>query len=211
MKYNKENPLEIWKDVPGYEGIYQVSNLGRIKRLPLGKQWPYRRTHNNIRKQHIKNGYCQVNLSKNNEVKWYGVHRLVAMAFIPNPYNYPQVNHKDEDKTNNFVFVNTDGTIDYDKSNLEWCTQSYNNLWGTATERQIATRRRNDPNGESWKETGRKLSIKVAMCRKEDGTVINEFDSMTEASKMTGVYISTICNQCSGKRKSRRNYYWKAI
>lgn len=190
---------EVWKDIPGYEGLYMVSNLGRVKRLPLGKQWPYRRTHNNIRKPHVSNGYCQVNLSKDNEVKWFSVHRLVAMAFIPNPNNYPQVNHKDENKLNNNV------------DNLEWCTQRYNNLWGTARDRQIKMRKLNDPNGESWKRTGRKLSTRVAMCKKKDGAIIREFSSMTEASAQTGVNISTISNQCRGKIKTRRNYYWKTI
>lgn len=189
---------EIWKDVPGYEGLYMVSNLGRIKRLPLGKQWPYRITHNNIRKLHIKNGYYQVNLSKNNNVKWYGVHRLVAMAFLPNPNNYPQVNHKDEDRTNNNV------------ENLEWCTQSYNNMWGTARQRQNETRHRNDPNCDVWRKTAQKIAKKVAMCS-SDGRIINVFQSMTSAAKETGVAIQTICKQCSGKSKSRRNYYWRTI
>ena len=74
---------EIWKDVKGYEGLYVVSNLGRVKRVRSGR----------IRTQKIaKNGYCQVNLSKNNQVNFYLVHRLVANAFIPNPNNLPQVN-----------------------------------------------------------------------------------------------------------------------
>ena len=175
-----------------------VSNLGRIKRLPLGKQWPYRRTHNNIRKVHVKNGYCQVNLSRNNKVKWYGVHRLVAMAFIPNPYNYPQVNHIDECKTNNIV------------TNLEWCTQRQNQIHGTARQRQNETRHRNDPNCDVWKSAAQKMAKKVAMCS-SDGRIINVFQSMTSAAKETGVAIQTICNQCNGKRKSRRNYYWRTI
>ena len=188
---------EIWKDIEGYEGYYQVSNLGRVKRLPRGKQWPYRQTHNNIRKPKQNNsGYLVVNLSKDNKVKWIGVHRLVATAFIPNPNNYPQVNHIDECKTNNVV------------ENLEWCTQSQNNLHGTARQRQNETRHKNDPDRVVWKASAMKHAKRVAMCSR-DGELLRSFASMTEASQETGVDITTISYQCNGKRKSRRNYYWR--
>lgn len=187
---------EEWKPVTGYEGYYEVSNLGRVKSLPRGKQWPYRQTHNNIRKQHIKNGYLQVNLSKGNNVKWIGVHRLVAMAFIPNPNNYPQVNHIDECKTNNVV------------TNLEWCTQSQNQMHGTARQRQSETRHRNDPAKVVWKAAALKHAKRVALCGK-DGELIKSFASMTEASLQTGVALATISNQCNGKQKSRRKHYWR--
>ena len=105
---------EIWKDIKGYEGLYQVSNLGRVKSLP-------RKNHP---KEEFRNlspdskGYLRVNLFKNNKGKTHKVHRLVAEAFIPNPNNYPQVNHKDENKANNNV------------DNLEWCTNKYNVNYG---------------------------------------------------------------------------------
>ncbi len=93
---------EIWKDVVGYEGLYQVSNLGRIKR------------NNKYLKQNIRVGYFAVNLCKNGKYKTKQVHRLVAQEFIPNKYNLPQVNHIDGNKRNNIV------------SNLEWITPSGN-------------------------------------------------------------------------------------
>jgi hypothetical protein len=188
---------EIWKDIEGYEGYYQVSDLGRVKRLPRGRQWPYRQTHNNIRKQHVKNGYLQVNLSKDNKVKWVGVHRLVAMAFIPNPNNYPQVNHIDECKTNNVV------------TNLEWCTQSQNQMHGTARQRQNETRHKNDPDKAEWKAAALKHAKRVAVCDKKTDAVLETFVSMADAATATGASICTISNQCKGKRKSRRNYYWR--
>ena len=92
---------EIWKDKKDYEGHYQVSNLGRVKSIKFGKEI--------ILKQKIRGGYYSVGLSKNGIVKTYYVHRLVAEAFIDNPNNYKEVNHKDECKSNNIV------------SNLEWC------------------------------------------------------------------------------------------
>ena len=105
---------EIWKDIKGYEGLYQVSNLGRVKRVTTGrvlKQFPN------------KQGYLLVSLCKTGKQKSFAIHRLVAQAFILKPENKPEVNHIDEDKTNNMV------------SNLEWCTRVENNNYGTRTER----------------------------------------------------------------------------
>lgn len=107
--------VEIWKDIKGYEGLYQVSNLGRIK--SLGN---LQNRKEKLLKVNIYNGYCIVYLYKNNKKKSYLCHRLVAEAFIPNPDNLPQVNHKDENKLNNRV------------DNLEWCTSKYNVNYSSA-------------------------------------------------------------------------------
>lgn len=105
---------EIWRDIDGYEGLYKVSNLGNIKSLN------YRRTGKEKILIHNKSGggYMYVYLSKNGKQKQHLVHRLVSKAFIPNPNNYTEVNHKDEDKTNNRV------------ENLDWCSRQYNNTYG---------------------------------------------------------------------------------
>ena len=105
--------MEIWKDIEGYEGLYQVSNFGRIKSL-----YNYR-GKNNILVPHIKRGYYQIGLRKNTKRKWFSIHRLVAETFIENPNNLPCVNHIDENKLNNKV------------ENLEWCTIAYNNCYGS--------------------------------------------------------------------------------
>lgn len=105
---------ESWKDVKGYEGLYQVSNFGRVKKVTNGM----------ILKSNMNsNGYIRLNLSKNNVASNKKIHRLVAEAFIPNPENKPQANHIDEDKTNNHA------------SNLEWMTAQENNNHGTRNER----------------------------------------------------------------------------
>lgn len=110
---------EIWKDVPGYEGIYVVSSFGRIRNLVSGKF---------IKPSQKNDGYCRVCLSKNGCGKCINIHRLVAQVFIPNPDNLPQVNHRDEDKTNNNV------------TNLEWCSAKYNINYGTSKIRNRQTR-----------------------------------------------------------------------
>lgn len=106
---------EVWKDIEGYEGVYQVSNLGRVKRI--GK---YRNQHTSwesnkfLKVKEGTNIYLYVDLSKDNKVKRYLVHRLVAENFINNPNNCNEVNHKDGNKQNNNV------------DNLEWCTRNEN-------------------------------------------------------------------------------------
>lgn len=102
--------MEIWKDIEGYKGLYQVSNLGRIKSLGNNKN----KKEKILKSHYDNNGYYSIVLYKNNNRKKYLIHRLIAEAFIPNPNNLPCVNHKDENKQNNNV------------DNLEWCTQKYN-------------------------------------------------------------------------------------
>ena len=105
---------EIWKDIKGYEGLYQISNLGRVKTLKPG----YNKIKTNIktpRKCH--DGYYRISLYKNKKIKTYHIHKLVALHFIPNVNNYSCINHKDENKLNNNV------------NNLEWCTKRYNNIY----------------------------------------------------------------------------------
>lgn len=103
---------EVWKDIEGYEGLYQVSTHGRVKSVF--------RYHKILKSRVKNNGYKYVQLYKNGTPYTYYIHRLVAQAFIPNPQNKPQVNHIDEDKENNRV------------ENLEWCTRSENMNHGTA-------------------------------------------------------------------------------
>lgn len=189
---------EIWKDIPGYEGLYQISSQGRVKRLPLGKQWPSRRTHNNIRKPKMKGGYLSINLSKDNEVKCFLVHRLVAMVFIPNLNNLPCVNHKDEDKTNN------------SSENLEWCSYRYNANYGTGKERQKLARADNPNDAIVRKKVG-ELNSKAVRQLSPQGEVIATFKSLSEASESTGVHISTIIRQCKRKSGYARKFKFEYV
>ena len=125
---------EIWKDIEGFEGLYQISTYGRVKSLgryvervrcgkseKSGKLWINEKIMSPVT---CGTGYLSVALCKNSKITHKMIHRLVAIAFIPNPNNLSQVNHKDENKTNNHI------------DNLEWCTDLYNKHYGTGRQRQ---------------------------------------------------------------------------
>ena len=113
---------EVWKDIPGYEGIYQVSILGRVKsfdRVVIRKNKPEYVLSGKVLKHHDNGkGYKTVSLCKNGKPKTTYIHRLVAELFVPNPNNLPEINHKDENKANNKA------------NNLEWCSAKYNKNYG---------------------------------------------------------------------------------
>lgn len=169
---------EIWKDVKGYEGRYQVSNLGRVKSLNYlqkGKEQILKATK-------IK-GYLVVNLYKEGKAKIYTIHRLVAKTFIENPDNLPQVNHKDECKTNNIV------------DNLEWCSAKYNNNYGSRTQRCVDSNTNNP-----------KFSKKV-LCV-ETGVI---YPSIMQVQRDLGFLHQHISYACSGKLKTAYGFHWKYI
>ena len=117
---------EIWKPIVGYEGYYEVSNLGRVRSMDkyVNTKGDSKRIRNGrVLKGILCHNYVWVTLSKDNLKSKKRVHRLVAEAFIPNPDNLPCVNHKDENRSNNSI------------ENLEWCTTEYNNNYGTRKEK----------------------------------------------------------------------------
>lgn len=109
--------MEIWKDIEGYEGLYQVSNLGRVRSLNYNRTGTTKYLHPG---RQNKTKHMTITLCKDGKSKSFSLHRVVASTFIQNPNKYPCVNHIDEDPTNNIV------------SNLEWCTHLYNNNYGQA-------------------------------------------------------------------------------
>lgn len=169
--------VEIWKPVKGYEGLYEVSSFGRVKGY-----------NNKILKPFVdKDSYFKVALYKNkNNSKQY-VHRLVAIAFIPNPSRLPEVNHKDENKQNNCV------------DNLEWVTHSQNLSYGTRVERQVKTLIANE------------RLLKPVCCFSKDGELLQIFKSVKEASEITGANKSSISQCCKGKPNynTAGGYVWK--
>ena len=182
---------EIWKDIKGYEGLYQVSNLGRVKSLERtvrGCSNSTRVLNEKILKPQLKkNGYYYVSLWYDRKEYSETVHRLVAMAFLPNPDNLPFINHKSEIRTQNNV------------ENLEWCSVQYNSVYGHAREKQQMALINNE-----------KMSIPVLQFSKS-GVLINEYPSMMEAERQTGVLSANISNCCVGRArvKTAGGFIWK--
>lgn len=167
--------IEIWKDIVGFEGLYQISNLGNVKSLNYlhtGKERILKLSKNQY-------GYLYVTFRKNGEKKNYLIHRLVCQSFIPNPNNLPQVNHKDECKTNNCV------------ENLEWCTCKENINYGSHNKR-----------------VSEKMSKTVLQFTK-DGEFIKEWKSGKDIQRILGFDSSHISRCCLGKRKSAFGFVWK--
>ncbi|MBP5421432.1 MAG: hypothetical protein J6Y78_03210 [Paludibacteraceae bacterium] len=189
---------EVWRPVKGYEGLYEVSNYGRVRSLDRivyrqnGNAYRLRgkiiTPHTNGNTKHLHLKLCKDGIP----VKNY-VHRLEAEAFIPNPYNLPEVNHKDENPLNNFVCVNEDGTIDFEKSNLEWVSHQENNAYGTKGKRQ-----------------GQKLS-KGEVLQIKYGKVLNRYPSAEQAGKINNITPNNIRNCCNNKPhyKSAGGYEWR--
>lgn len=183
-------PKQVWKDIPGFEGKYQVNQVGQVRSLNYKRTGKVKRLSPEL----TSNGYLRVGLfNKYGKYKHYLVHRLVAMTFIPNPNNLSQVNHIDENKSNNAVW------------NLEWCTPKYNMNYGTALERRIASKKDmhynvgiNNPN-----------STPIIMLDKTTLKPLAYFYSITEANNYLGKKdISNISHCLRGKQSSAYGYKW---
>lgn len=165
---------EIWKDIEGFEGLYQVSTHGNVRSKHSG-EWKLLKPVIN------QYGYRQFGLHKNGKQKPDRGHRLVAKAFLPNPDNLPQINHIDEDKTNDCV------------DNLEWCTPKHNVNHGTRNERAS----RNNPTKE-----------RVCMFD-EEGNILRTFESIMQATKQINGHHEGIIESCKGEIFSYKGYLWR--
>ena len=187
--------IEIWKtavyDGELYEGLYRVSNWGRILSLN------YNRTGKPELMTPVDTGrgYSMVRLRKNRKRKWCLVHRLVAQTFLPNPENKPCINHKIEGKkgkTMNFVFFNEDGTVDEERTTIEWVTYKENNDYGTHNERVAKA------------NTNGKLS-KPVLQLSLSGELIREWPSTAECGR-NGFNRGHVAECCLGKRKTHKGF-----
>jgi NUMOD4 motif/HNH endonuclease len=162
---------EHWRDIEGYKGMYQVSDLGRIRSLKYGKK--------RILKPSLSKGYCSYSLSKDNFVKYFRGHRLVAIAFIPNPENKPEVNHKNGNK------------LDNRKVNLEWATDEENkqHAWKTGL--------------HTYKESQReKMRITKSVLVVNIHTGIF-FSSIEEAAEAHHISLQNLYKQMAGVRNTK--------
>lgn len=180
---------EIWKDIKDFEGLYQISNLGKVKSLPryVKNIHGQRIVKEKILKNQInKKGYYSVVLRKNNKSYTKEIHRLIGIAFIENKNNYSCINHIDGNKLNNKL------------DNLEWCSYKHN----------INEAYRLGLNRYTNLINFKNLPKKVLQFDKNNN-FINEFESIRKASKITNVCYNSIWLNCCGKQRYAGGYTWK--
>lgn len=192
---------EKWKDIKGYETLYQISDRGNVRSLDRKvkcrdnklKQLKGRI----IKQQRYSNGYMFVSLSKNGVVKQLLVHRLVGNAFIPNPENKPEINHKNEIKEDNTV------------GNLEWATRYENVVYGTQLKRGVSHRNQFGKNNPMFGKTGslNPQSKRIYQFDKE-GNLIKEWGSMKLVRKTLGFNESGIRQAAKGILKQSYGFLW---
>lgn len=204
---------EHWRPVVGYEGLYEVSNIGRVRSIDkvVVSENQYGRYEKTVKGRIMKTGknkygYLQVGLCKYGKVKTFLVHRLVAEAFIPNPNNLPEVNHKDERPWNNAV------------SNLEWCDRVYNNNYGTRNKRiSQANKGKNGywlgkhHSDETKRRIIETMSKKPVAAYTPDGSFVAEFPSIREAARVLNCFSTNIVGCLKGRYKSCSGYIWKYL
>lgn len=174
--------MEEWKDIEGYEGLYQISSEGRVKsleRFRKGKHNSLVFVNEKILKGvKDKDDYLKVILYKEGKVKTHKIHRLVASAFLPNPDNLLEINHIDENKQNNCL------------DNLEFCDRSYNINFGSRTERMA------------------KSHSKPVLQFTKEMEFVRKWESGTQVQRELGFYGTSITKCCKGKLKSAYGFVW---
>ena len=176
-----------WKDIEGFEGLYKISEDGKVWSIPR-MDIKNRQVGGNIVTPKTNNrGYWQIRLNKDGTTHHFLVHRLVAQTFIPNTDKLPQVNHKDENRDNNHY------------SNLEWCTNLYNRHYGTGYQRSVEN--------HDYKAMGERCRKPVVQ-KDLEGNVLKVWDWATEAEKATKIHKDNIRRVCSGRGTSAGGYLW---
>lgn len=187
---------EIWKDIKGYEGLYQISSFGNVKSLDryiINKNGDKQYFPGKYLTQGISDNYLKVILSKNNKQRTFRVHILVARAFIPNPENKPEVNHIDGNKKNNKV------------NNLEWNTRSENEFHAYRNGLAKPSNKQKQAVVKYAKENYSKKVVQYSL----NGEFIKEWNSMHDVWRELGIRPSYICRCCKGLRNQTYGYIWK--
>lgn len=191
---------EYWKPVVGFEGYYEVSNLNKVRSID---RWiVYKNGAKHFCKGKLlkfsvsEDGYYRVHLTKNGHITNMNVHRIMAFAFLPIPEHLKkhigtqqlQINHKDENKQNNVIFINDDGSIDYEKTNIEWCDSLYNNTYNDRHSK--CAKKIRESSTERYGKPVRQLTM--------DGELVAVYPSTREAARATGFIKQGIMIACHG-------------
>jgi hypothetical protein len=188
--------IEIWKDIKGYEGLYQVSNKGNVKslnRITINSLGYKRKLKGKYKLQRNIKGYSYTTLHKKGIRNSYGVHRLVAISFIENKKNKPQINHINGNKKDNRV------------ENLEWCNASENQLHNYRKLNRKISRaflgkfNEKHPNSKKIKQFDK------------GGNLINIYNSVAEVQRVTGFLQGNISSAARGDLNQAYNYYWEYV
>lgn len=177
-----EKPFENWLPIPEYEDLYEIDTFGNIKSLDrkVRNNNGFRVIKGKILKPKLDDkGYYRIGLTKNKKQKFYFIHRLVALTFIPNPNNYPIINHKDSNPKNNYV------------ENLEWCDSKYNNNYGN----------RNKKIGVANSKKVKQYDLK--------GNYIKTWSSIMQVERTLKIQNSNIVKNCKGRSNKAGGYIWK--
>ena len=198
-------PIEEWKNIDGYNGLYQISSKGRVRSLDrivksgLRHNKKVKRSGKIIKPIPHHNGYLFVTLSKNNITNCFSIHKLVANAFIENPYNKPYIDH-----------INTI-TSDNRVENLRWCTASENSLNPITKNRRIECNlgKRNPMFGKRHSLESRIKNGKCVLQFSKDGSFIKEFPTISFAAQEVNVHTTNIITACKNFNKTSGGYRWK--
>lgn len=196
---------ETFVDIKDYNGRYKIGNKGTIIGVSRSKDNRYNNKQWILKQYEDRNGYMYVTLQKDKKRKTIKVHRLVATHFIDNPYNYPCINHIDSNRKNN------------DVSNLEFCTHKQNTQWALKTGRFDNMKKMNSERMKKSKlylkgyplanEVTKK---KVAQYDKKNN-LLNVYESISDASRNTGITITSISYACNNKRKTGGGFIWHFV
>lgn len=172
--------MEVWKDIEGYERSYQVSNKGRVRSLDRITNDGKALKGKILCQTYAGKGYLSVMLSKDGKTQRKNIHRLVAEAFLPNPNNLPEINHKSERKNENFV------------ENLEWCDHKYNNTYGGKIERG-----------------SKHNKVPVVQCTMDGEELFCWFSGVDAVAENPQLRATSIAACCRGRIKYHKGYKWK--
>ena len=184
--------VEIWKPVVGYEGLYEVSNLGKVKAI----KWHRGEEEKEMKPYTTYKGYLRLRLTKNGKGKQFQIHRLVAEAFIPNPENKPCIDHINTDRTDNTVWLNEDGSVNYEKTNLRWVTNKENC---------------NNPiSKQNYSKSNKDKTAVPILQFDKNMNFIKKWESMTDAETSLGIK-SRLSEYCGNKygRKTAGGFIWR--